>query len=70
MQYMLEVNDSEQLIKLCKALSSPARLKIVQLLAGPSGHEPERAGHAAKRNQFRNDRPHSPDGGGGRTSYQ
>ena len=32
MQYMLEVNDSEQLIKLCKALSSPARLKIVQLL--------------------------------------
>lgn len=29
---MLEVNDSEQLIDLCKALSSPTRLKIAQLL--------------------------------------
>ena len=37
MQYMLEVNDSEQLIKLCKALSSPARLKIVQLLYDHQG---------------------------------
>ena len=34
---MLEVNDSEQLIKLCKALSSPARLKIVQLLYDHQG---------------------------------
>ena len=37
MQYMLEVNNSEQLIKLCKALSSPVRLKIVQLLYDHQG---------------------------------
>ena len=34
---MLEVNDSEQLMNLCKALASPTRLKIVQLLGQAQG---------------------------------
>lgn len=34
---MREINDSEQLLSLCKALSSPLRLEIVQLLSSDQG---------------------------------
>ena len=34
---MVEVNDRDRLLSLCKALSSPARLEIVRMLSANQG---------------------------------